>query len=492
MRLMSKNVAWAGAVALALVVLGGCSDDTDAGGAKPDSASGSGAPAPPGGGSDTVAAGPAYTGPALPGLTDKPLWSVDTGDGSRPQVDTATGTVAGGTVEARVVGNAVALVRSELTANLDVPSPAPGANTVGGDWNTVEFRDAASGSLRGAVNARGRLVSGTWRGKPVLYAVHTEQTASDGLSAAKRSTVWLALDENGAEAGKVVLPDDGDGGTEETVVDGWVVRTAHDGSDTTVNVRPPDGSSPGVTVTQDSSDFDGGADRQVFGGTLFSYDEPDGDDVKHLVATDIATGRRTWTTATVRRPDGTPPAAETSGHAPHIVRMVGADRVVIAWDAGSKGTFGSATQWGLYNLATGNLVYAGPRVDSGYYRTIVDREESLMLVASGTGPDVRSTAWDLKTGQIVWRQPEKGELPIESFVVVNGFLYASKRGYSPSGGMNGDNPRATDPLVVDARTKSVVLPAGVPGDLFPRMTGDGHGVVATADAIFVFGPAPRG
>ncbi|NUU24815.1 MAG: hypothetical protein HOV68_25420 [Streptomycetaceae bacterium] len=486
---MSKSAVLASAVAFTLA-LGGCSDDGDApdkpgpGGASNGTAgsgttSGSAAPK-----------GPAYTGPALPGLTAKPLWSAASTDGSGGAVDTATGTVTGGEAKPWIVGNTVALVRTELAANAPKATTAPGGNTVVGDWNTVEFRDAASGAVRASVNLRGSVTAGTWAGKPVLYAVSTEQTASDGLSTAKRTTVWRALDENGREAGKVALPQDSDVGTTQSVVDGWVVRTSHDGSEATVTVLPADGSSPGATVKQNIGDFDGGKDRQVFGGLLFSYDKPDKDDVKHLVATDIATGQRRWTTATVRRPDGTPEASTTNGHAPEIVRAVGGDKIVIAWDAGKKSTFSSATQWGLYEVATGNLVATGPRIGSGDYRSIVDPEESLMLIASDTGSDVRSTAWDLKTGQIVWRQPKEGELPIEPFVVVNGALYASKSGYSPSGSMNGNHRSATNPLVLNVRTKAVVLPDGVSGDLFPQMTTDGHGVVTTKDGVFVFGSQP--
>lgn len=490
MRLMSRNVALAGAVAFTLT-LGGCSGDGD--GAEERRPAGANSDAPtagdgaPGGGA-TVRNGPAYAGPALPGLTDKPLWSA-VGGKNGAKVDISTGKVTG-PAEARIVGNTVALVRTEPAANAPKSTPGPGADSIVGDWNTVELRDAESGAVRATVNLRGRVVVGTWAGSPVLYAVYTEKLESDGLSTAKRTTVWLALDENGREVGRVALPEDGDADTTETVVDGWVLRSVHDGSKATVNARPAQGGSAGATVEQNIADFDGGKDRQVFGGLLFSYDKADRDGVKHLVATDIATGQRKWTTASVRRPAGTPEASTTSAHAPAIVRMIDGDKIVIAWDAGSKGSFSFATQWGLYDLATGNLVHEGPRVASGYYRAIVDREESLMLVAAGTGSEVRSTAWDLRTGRTVWQQPKEGELPIESFVVVNGALYASKRGYSPSGSMNGDNPRAGDPLVVDARTRKVVLPEGVPGELFPRMTADGHGVVSTKDGIFVFGAKP--
>lgn len=486
---MSKSVVLAGAVALTLT-LSGCSDDRDSADERRPVGADSGATADGGtaGGGAAVRNGPAYTGPALPGLTDKPRWSAadSNGDG---EVDTATGTVTG-PAEAQIVGNTVALVRTELAANAPKSTPSPGGNTVVGDWNTVELRDAETGAVRATVNLRGRITTGTWGGKPVLYAVCTEQIASDGLSTAKRTTVWRALDESGREVGKVALADDTDTDTTETVVDGWVVSTVRDGSQATVNVRPAGGGSAGATVEQNVSAFDGGKDMQVFGGMLISRDKADKDGVEHLVAVDIDTGQRKWTTATVRKPAGTPEASTTSGHAPEIVRMIGRDKIVIAWDAGSKGSFSFATQWGLYDLATGNLVHEGPRITSGYYRSKVDREESLMLIAAGTGAEVRTTAWDLTTGRIVWQQPKEGELPIESFVVVNGALYASKRGYSPSGSMNGDTPRATDPLVVDARTKAVVLPDGVPGDLFPKMTADGHGVVTTKDGIFVFGPKP--
>lgn len=487
---MFKSVILAGAVALT-VTLGGCSDDGDSSDERRPAGADSGAPSAgdgaPGGGS-AVRKGPAYTGPALPGLTDQPRWSV-AGSNGAGKVDTATGTVTG-PAEARIIGNTVALVRTELAANTPKSTPSPGGNTIVGDWNTVELRDPETGAVRATANLRGRIIAGTWAGKPVLYAVYSEQTASDGLSTAKRTTVWLALDEHGREVGKAALPEDNDADTTETVVDGWLVSTVRDGSRATVNVRPAGGGSAGATVEQNVTAFDGGKDLQVFGGMLFSRDKADKDDVEHLVAIDIATGQRKWTTATVRKPAGTPEASTTSGHEPEIVRTVGGDKIVIAWDAGSKGSFSFATQWGLYDLATGNLLHEGPRITSGYYRWKVDREESLMLIAAGTGAEVRTTAWDLKTGRILWQQPKEGELPIESFVVVNGALYASKRGYSPSGSMNGDNPRATEPLVVDARTKAVVLPEGVPGDLFPKMTADGHGVVTTKDGIFVFGPKP--
>ncbi|MGK5642306.1 hypothetical protein ACSNOK_28925 [Streptomyces sp. URMC 126] len=417
----------------------------------------------------------AWPGAALPGLAAKPAWTV-------PAAPGGTAVFA--------VGDAFAVVT------------APGAEKTGNDKGTalregpktVEFRDARDGAVRTTRKFGDALVmADTWHGAPALRVQVTTKTPSDGMTSDKRTTVEEVYDGHGKKLGSAPLVS----GT--TLSDGWVAKdgsaTRADGGsatklDTAGDPRAVQGPAPSQDLHRHAPEK-----RTFAGDHAFSYEEVAHgpfDGTKRLVVTDLATGKKAWTTREAGRPDNAIP--EDKSHDVHVVPVtVVGDRVVLAWQTdGGKHTSPEPWILSVNDVKTGRLVATGPvvpadapgsRTDFGdpganpTFLTTYDASTGTVVTAGrpGLGRPWLATAWDLKSGKRLWAQgPDEKDFAVLNAGdgVVYGYTNPGTQGY-------------WDPIAVDVKTKKV-LAKKLDNDQIPVFSADGHGAVSVDKGVFVF------
>jgi hypothetical protein len=408
-----------GAVIVAAVaiseLIGGCSHGGAAG--KP------GGPVGSGGSTATVVA---YDGPAYPGLGAKPAWS-------RPGSDDAGAVPVGG---AFVFATAAA---------------------TGGDTTGLEFRDAATGRVRTTVQVPARVPvhdgvqAAVWQGKPVVTVRYVEVQKSDGISAEKRTKLVVAYDENGAKVGQAV-------DTQGVSQDGWVVDKREDqpGSDTSTLRFSPAGGGPAHQLTcplpqcyikasaAGPAQLEAGFNFPLTAGELyFTIEQPNGLlGVSRLVALDLASGQKRWTSATAQLPPGAAPEAGVDRlHARPLGTVAG--KLLVAWAVGRND---SARVLSLHDPANGRLLATGPRV--AYEPDLVAVKDGLAAISAGLSrAGSRALVWDVASGNVLWQQGTD-EREFAASGIVNGALYGTTR--------STDIQSSGNPVVVDLRTKKVL------------------------------------
>jgi hypothetical protein len=452
-----------------VIALAGCSGDPDG---DPPRPSGSGAGQTASGGAPQR---PYYSGPALPGLSREPLWSVphETADRDPLWAD---------------LDDAIVLARA---ADETVPSPPgrAGPNTTSPPA-VLEFRDIASGRVRATVRTPFEgMRRDDWGGRLVLVVEHRLLRPANGLEKEQLLRVITGYDSTGSKlgqyqqeeslenpvteyGGRVLRRIDGPGSIKHNlevrpVIGGRRVELECTAPLCTYNVLD------GATVSNDEASA-----PAAVGNLLFSLEKAPYPLAVRLVALDAATGRRLWTSATIPAPRGARTEADPDTHLRVQPLTTTGGRLVLAWAAAAR--FGSVIVT-LHDPSTGRLLATGPTMRSKPVVLTNPAGTIAVLGSGGSDDDIASAAWDLSTGRVLWTQgPDERRLG--AFSVVNDVLYG---GAFTSGG-NDD----TDILAVDLRTKKVLGPplALTSGDV-PTGNATGHGIMLWTHNLYVFGPA---
>ncbi|MFG3014003.1 hypothetical protein ACGFZB_26970 [Streptomyces cinerochromogenes] len=471
---MNKYTVTAVGLVLTLGLASGCgSSDSDGDGRG--SASGQ-----KGGSSGgATAEGPAYSGPAIPGLAARPAWSLPPADaidlgGTLLFVKDAQGAYASGhgyTWEP--ADGSVGTLHFT-----DDPEPA-----------TLEFRDVKTGQVRKTLKVKtDRVAATTWHdGVPAVAVFAGATTESDGLSEEKTSTEVTVYGGDGSKLGKTTIE-----GDEFDVHEGYVIE--QDG-DESLKLTPVDGGAARkVTCTGQlarctfdprNNDIDGGQAHAplITGKYAFHVENASTyeDEPEQLVMTDLATGEKAWSTADVTPPAGVEldeDGKRTSGAL--RVLDVRDGRVLTAWGAGafSPDTWVTAT----YDITSGKQVGGSSKYSYEDSPTdTLDTEGSSVFTPDHTlaaaHTEQGTAVWQPADGKEVWAQKdgEKAMNPLR--FSPNGILYGSTKedGFSPSVF-----------LAVDGRTKKV-LAKSLPEENIPLFSQpSGYGYISTEKGFFVF------
>jgi hypothetical protein len=324
-----------------------------------------------------------------------------------------------------------------------------------------------------------------WQGKPVVAVRYVEVQKSDGLSAGKTTKLVVAYDENGAKVGQVV-------DTQGVSDDGWVVDKREDlpGSNTSILRFAPASGGPGhqLTCPHPQCYIKAGPNETAqlqasgfsfpltAGDLYFTFEQPTGLlGVSRLVALDLASGQKRWTSATAQAPPGAAPESGVDHlHAKPLGTVAG--KLLVAWAVGRND---SAQVLGLHDPTNGRLLAAGPRVS--YPPDLVAMKDGLAVVSAGLGPSSsRTLVWDVANGKVLWQQG-KDELAFAVSGIVNGALYGTT---GSSHGMEiGGNP-----VVVELRTKRVLAKDERWLVDLPFVAANGYGLVPNNEAWYAFPP----
>ncbi|MFI0741715.1 hypothetical protein ACH4PU_27135 [Streptomyces sp. NPDC021100] len=416
-----------------------------------------------------------WQGAALPGLAAKPAWTV-------PAAPGGTAVFA--------VGDAFAVVTApgaEKTANDKGPALREGPKT-------VEFRDARDGAVRKTLKfGDAKVTADTWHGAPALRVRVTSTTPSDGMTSDKSTSVEEVYDGRGGKLGSAAQEN------ATHFSDGWFAKdgTVARAGGGAANKLEKSGDLQGMHVPVRSQDlYRYSPEERTFAGDhAFSYEEVERGMFNHperLVATDLATGKKAWTTSEAGRPSQALP--EDKSHAVNVVPVtVVGDRIVLAWQ--TKGDEHAETEpWvmSVNDVDTGRLLATGPvveaeapgsRTDFGNpltnptFQVTYDASTGALVTSGrpGMGKPWLATAWDLKSGKRLWAQgPDENDF--SPLTAGNGVVY----GYTNPGTQG-----YWDPIAVDVKTKKV-LAKKLDNDQVPVFGADGHGAVSVDKGVFVF------
>ncbi|MET9846066.1 hypothetical protein [Streptomyces ossamyceticus] len=488
-------------LALSLALLTGC---TAVDGGAPD---GGGKKPAPSGRPTATATAPAYDGPRLPGFAAKPAWSLATGR-TAPGVLDLGGTLlfakdASGAY-LKDFDDAKAFLEPDTWSDGGRREAAPqGPNRVlhlseAPQPLTLEFRDTRTGKLRASLKTATDSVTLTgWRDGAPAVAVGTSRTAgSDGLSAEKTTSTVTVYDGRGRKLGATPATRRPETGLyyAAALSEGYRV----DPAGATVRLTPVGGGTARtVTCTEKGADcaYDPrtgliGAARAtappVLGGYYAGFENANvgGTDMVRITLSDLATGKKVWSSADAEIPPGVElydngdpdlepmPDSETLS----LLRVTDG-RVLVAWQASQSDADTWIHAW--YDLTSGDLT-------DSYEAT-----RSVLLAPSGDlaaedavpgGTFTGTTVWRLPDGKRLWTQEEGAdETPLDPvrFTRDGSVLY----GYTTA------EDGTEHGLAVDPRTREV-LAEDLPVDHVPAVDeATGYGHLSTTDGFHAFAPA---
>ncbi|MEU6879209.1 hypothetical protein [Streptomyces sp. NPDC046712] len=470
---MNKYTVMAAGLVLSLGLVAGCgsSEGPEAGKAPEKGASEVPKGAP-------KAEGPVYGGPAIPGLADKQAWSlpradaIDLGDAFL-FVKTGAGEYAsGGGYKDDPLDGTTGLLHST-----DQPGPV-----------NLEFRDVKTGAVRKTLKVTAdRVAATTWRdGVPAFEVRTTSTTESDGLSAEGTTTTITVYGSDGTELGKA----EHKGDTPFHVHEGHLIEQA---DQATLQLTPIGGGQPrkvtcgglqaSCSFDPRNKDIDGGSGHAPLITGKYTFHVNNGStyetDPEELVMSDLATGKKVWSSADVTPPKGVElddKGVRTSGSI--RVLDVRDGRILTAWGAGAflTDTWVTAT----YDLASGKQIGGSTRYAyEDFPGDTINTEGSSVFSAdhqlAAAATEKGTAVWQVADGKEVWAQKEGEKLmtPLR---------------LSPNGGvLYGTTEESDDTvLAVDARTKKVLV-KDLPSDNVPLFSKQsGYGYVSTDAGFFVF------
>ncbi|MEV6395444.1 hypothetical protein AB0M39_11800 [Streptomyces sp. NPDC051907] len=467
---MNKYTVTAAGLVLSLGLVAGCGSSGDADSKEQGGKGTSGAE------SGAQPKGPAYDGPAIPGLAAKPAWSmpragaIDLGDTFLFVKDADGEYALGGPYEDDPVDGTTGTLHTS-----DAPEPV-----------TLEFRDVKTGAVRKSLKVTTTHVAATtWHnGVPAVDVRTSSVKESDGLSAEKETASITVYSSEGAQLGKT----DRAAG-DFHVHEGHIIEAADDAS---LRLTPIDGGKPRVVTCTGqlascsfdprNKDIDGGSGHAplITGAYVFHVENATTYETKQeqLVMSDLATGKKVWSTADVAPPAGVElneDKERTSGS----IRVLGVrdGRIFTAWGAGAFATDTWVTA--TYDLASGRQIggttkyayadFPGDTINTeGSYLRSPDDQLAASATESGTA------VWQLADGKQVWTQQAGENLMTPLRFSPSGVLY---------GTAGGD---ADTVLAVDARTKKV-LAKDLPEKSVPLFNKpSGYGYFSTDAGFFVF------
>ncbi|MEU7279338.1 hypothetical protein AB0A69_11250 [Streptomyces sp. NPDC045431] len=472
---MNKYTVMATGLLLSLGLVTGCSssDGEETATAKPKSGS-SAAP-----GASAAPKGPAYSGPAIPGLAAKPAWSlpraeaIDLGDTLLFVKDAQGAYARGGGYKDDPVDGTVGTLHSA-----DDQESA-----------TLEFRDLKTGEVRKTLTVPGaRVAATTWHdGVPAVAVFTRATTESDGLSAEKTTTTVTVYGSDGKELGKAqregeefhvheghIIEQDGGESLKLTPLDGGAART----------VTCP-GKQASCSFDPRTKEIDGGQAHAplITGRYVFHVENATTyeTDPEQIVMSDLATGKKVWSTA-----DVTPPAGvkldDDGKRSSGAVRVLDVrdGRVLTAWGASAftLDTMVTAT----YDIASGKQIggsttyayddYPGDTINTKG-TSVFSPDHTLAAATTEQGTAV----WQPADGKEVWKQQEGEKSMTPLRFSPSGVLYGSTLQEGGGGEVF---------LAVDGRTKKV-LAKSLPEENVPLFTQQsGYGYISTDEGFFVF------
>ncbi|MGQ4388573.1 hypothetical protein [Streptomyces sp. SAS_270] len=432
------------------------------------------------GGRAAATGGPAYKGPELPGFAKKAAWSLPPTEG-------------GGTPGALDLGETLLFAKDASGKYVDNSGPEKGSEQ--GEKHflhssdepeslTLEFRDAKTGAVTKSLKVKTDSVTATtWHdGAPAVAVATSSTSASDGLTEAKKTSTATLYDAHGAKLGSSPVPQDKYNNDDPRLLtEGYRVEL----DDDVIRLVPIDG---GTTRTltctgqlaqcefhPETGTADGFATHaplisgQYYAGFLnaTNYDN----DREQITLSDLATGKQVWSTADVEVPKGVAldDDGERQSGAVRVVRVADG-KVLVAWSA---------------NVTASSWIYAWYDVKSGALTGSYEAPEDALLSPSGElvakdreeiGEFDGTAVWQVADGKQLWAQAE-GETALDPvrFTADGSVLY---------GLTDGDTG-----LVVDARTRKVLVKS-LPEDHIPFVdAATGYGYLSTEDGFFTFAPS---
>ncbi|MEU1013595.1 hypothetical protein [Streptomyces sp. NPDC005890] len=469
---MNKYTVTAVGLVLALGLVSGCGSSGGSGSAPGPKDGNSAGP------DGATPKGPAYSGPAIPGLAARPVWSlppahaIDLGD-TLLFVKDAQGKYAIGR------GYAWEPVDGSIGTLHFTNDPEPA---------TLEFRNVKTGQVRKTLEVTtDRVAATTWHdGVPAVAVFARATTESDGLSEEKTTTTVTVYGSDGTELGKATTK-----GDKFDVHDGHVIE--QDGDESLKLTPIGGGAARKVTCTGQlarcsfdprNNEIDGGQAHAplITGKYAFHVENASTyeDEPEQLVMTDLATGEKVWSTADVTPPAGVEldeDGERTSGAL--RVLDVRDGRVLTAWGAGalSPDTWVTAT----YDIASGKQVGGSSKYSYEDSPTDTINTEGSSVFA----PDHTLAAAHTEQGTAVW-QPADGK---EVWAQKEGEKAMEPLRFSPNGVLYGTTKDDFGPsvfLAVDGRTKKV-LAKTLPEENIPLFSQQsGYGYISTQKGFFVF------
>ncbi|MGV9282535.1 hypothetical protein [Streptomyces sp. NPDC003730] len=478
-----QGVAALACLVLSAGLLAGCSSS---GGDDEGGGGGRGAQAPAQGGA--ARKGPAYDGPALPGLDRQAAWSLpvegpmsipvvlDLGDTLLFAKDARGDYVSDETPDVED-GPAHWLYSSDTPEEL-----------------VLEFRDVKTGAVRKELQVKTDSVTlTTWHeGRPAVAVTTSKTTESDGLTKARTSTTAALYDSAGGLLGKAELPereaeenssDPKPSAGRSFIAEGHLVETSGD----TLRLTPVDG---GTARTVPCEGFQSGcgfvpstATVLADGGDNLSAPliadgyYPGFDDTgpsPRISLYDVADGKKVWDSAEVTPPEGA--WVRDDGKTGEVsVLRVSDGKVLTAWDVNPLGRTGALA---TYDLAGGPEAVSA--FDGGE-----DPEFSPRGDLAAVFTDDAASVVQVADGRVLWSQGEGEHALVPLWFSGTGSV------------LYGRTLETETLLAVDARTKKV-LAKDVPDRLVPRFNAStGYGWVGAFNAgpggevngFFVFPPA---
>lgn len=412
--------------------------------------------------------GPAYQGPALPGLAKQPAWSLSGVSAPYGMGDTL--------VFAKDGMGEIHSVYGDL-----------GTEVGPRDSGSLEFRDRKTGEVRGTVKVSDGHVGGTtWHGGvPAIQVRTVATTPSDGLSAEKQTVTITLYDGSGKKLGQIERAGDDSG---LHVQDGYLIEQGEDPRQVTATAIDTGAVKKFSCENEmeDDSCFDGegafsvGAEGSeaplitgdhyfsVIGGSRYGADWTK---KTHLVMHEMATGKKVWSSQDVTPPKGVKLWQGERSDSDLEVLRVADGKIVTRWGAGGLDESVIAT----YDLTSPDSLATGPAYESEG-QAVLDHRQQLAATTTENG----ALVWDLATGEKLWDQQE-GETPMTAQTLSpTGVLYGTQQ----------DNRVDADKTViaVEARTKKV-LAKDLPEQFIPHFDQTDHAWIATQEGVFVFATA---
>ncbi|MEU1038085.1 PQQ-binding-like beta-propeller repeat protein [Streptomyces sp. NPDC005907] len=479
-RRAARRPRGAGAVtglALALGLLAGCGSG-DATGEPADKGAASGGSAGSGG---AAPAGPAYKGPRLPGLAERAAWSLPAAEGgSAPGLlDLGETFVFAKDADGAYVTDFDAAGEPERGKDLVLHMSDEPESLV------LEFRDAKTGGVRRTMKVKSDSVTATtWHdGVPALAVGTSGTTESDGLTEETVTSTATLYDATGKKLGTSELPQDVNRMVGQSTYPAVVLLEGYrvGAADNTLSLTPVDG---GETRTVDCTGSQAdcaflpetgeatgaSAFAPLITGKYYAGFENASDfqyEPEQVTLSDLATGRKVWSSADVEPPRGVKFTDDGDRMSEGVrVLRVSDGKVLTAWQT-AAGSDVWIDAW--YELGGGAEAGASyPTVREPLFAP----SGNLVAAATDEGVVVREAA----TGRQLWAQGA-GEKPLTPlrFSADDSVLY----------GTTGDDTV----VAVDARTKEV-LAKSLPADHVPLFDdASRYGYLGTEDGFFVFAPA---
>ncbi|WP_328927441.1 PQQ-like beta-propeller repeat protein [Streptomyces sp. NBC_00190] len=445
-------------MALSLGLVAGCSGGSGSG-SGPDAKAGGETPKA-GESASSAPKGPVYKGAPVAGLAKQQAWSLPT-DAAR----TCAGDASKGDKSERSIcalGDAV-IVTGDRSGD-------PGSSGF-----TAQLLDAKSGELRKKFDfespAEGakqysaeRLVQvSQWRdGSPALLIRTRVDTPATDLKKASTQTVLTMYAPSGDKLGSSTF--DGETHLTTPVRGGYLVDTSAAGGNAKF-IPIGDGETLTPNFTWLESKGKVGPGLGYSWTTDISYQPA----ANWLIATDIRSGKKAWSTKELA-----PPAAiaklvtDKTATTARLTSLHG-DEAVLEWSEYGK----SEAVLTSIDLKTGRRIAEGPGIDTngtieddGY---AVSPDGKTAVVQYGKG----AVAWNTETGKELWHQAKDEKNITPQALPGNGVLYAYLEGGKKA--------------AFDVRDKKL-LTAEI--EELPQFTANGYAIVRSADGFFAFATQP--